>query len=142
MMMMRPLEIADIPALVALWEASGLTRPWNDPRADARRALEGPTSAILGSWDEGALVGSIMVGFDGHRGLVYYLAVAPGHRRRGLGRALMAAAETWLRERDAPKIQLMVREGNDAALGFYEALGLERQTVVTLGKFLRNEDGR
>jgi ribosomal protein S18 acetylase RimI-like enzyme len=142
-MMMRLLEAADIPALVALWEASGLTRPWNDPRADARLALDGPTSAILGSWDEGALVGSIMVGFDGHRGWVYYLAVAPEHRRRGLGRALMEAAEAWLRERGAPKIQLMVREGNDAALGFYDALGLERQGVVTLGKFLRKtKDGR
>src|SRR5258706_14847675 len=138
-MMMRPLEAADIPALIALWEASGLTRPWNDPRADARLALDGPTSAILGSWDGGVLIGSIMVGFDGHRGWVYYLAVAPGHRRRGLGRALMEAAETWLRARGAPKLQLMVREGNDAALGFYEALGLERQGVVTLGKFLRNE---
>ena len=140
--MTRPLEAADIPALVALWEACGLTRPWNDPHADARLALEGPSSTILGSWDEGVLVGSIMVGFDGHRGWVYYLAVAPAHRRRGLGRALMAAAETWLRERGAPKIQLMVREGNDAALGFYEALGLERQGVVTLGKFLRTKDER
>jgi ribosomal protein S18 acetylase RimI-like enzyme len=138
-MMIQLLEAADIPALVALWEASGLTRPWNDPRADARLALDGPTSAILGSWYEGALVGAIMVGFDGHRGWIYYLAVAPGHRRRGLGRALMEAAEGWLWERGAPKIQLMVREGNDAALGFYEALGLERQGVVTLGKFLRNE---
>ena len=77
----------------------------------------------------------VMTGFDGHRGWVYYLAVSPEHRRKGLGRALMVAAEAWLRERGAPKIQLMVREENEA-LGFYEALGLERQKVVTLGRFL------
>jgi len=76
-----------------------------------------------------------MVGFDGHRGWVYYLAVSPDHRRKGLGRALMAAAEAWLRARGAPKIQLMVREENEA-IAFYEALGLERQKVVTLGRFL------
>ena len=80
-----------------------------------------------------------MVGCDGHRGWVYYLAVAPERRRSGLGRTMMDAAEAWLRERGAPKIQLMVREDNEAALGFYEALGLERQKVVTLGRFLAAE---
>lgn len=77
-----------------------------------------------------------MVGFDGHRGWVYYLAVDPGVRRRGLGRDMMEAAERWLRDRGAPKMQLMVRETNAAALGFYERLGLERQAVITLGKRL------
>ena len=85
--------------------------------------------------DGGTLAGSVMTGFDGHRGWVYYLAVSPAHRHKGLGRALMAGAEAWLRARGAPKIQLMVREENEA-LGFYEALGLERQKVVTLGRFL------
>ena len=87
---------------------------------------------------QGGLAGSVMVGFDGHRGWVYYLAVAPDRRRSGLGRVLMAAAEAWLRARGAPKIQLMVRADNEAALGFYEALGLERQQVVTLGRFLKD----
>jgi ribosomal protein S18 acetylase RimI-like enzyme len=83
-----------------------------------------------------ALAASVMVGCDGHRGWVYYLAVAPERRREGLGRAMMAAAEAWLRDRGAPKLQLMVRDDNEAALGFYGALGLERQHVVTLGRFL------
>ncbi|HVQ08091.1 MAG TPA: GNAT family N-acetyltransferase [Allosphingosinicella sp.] len=77
-----------------------------------------------------------MTGFDGHRGWVYYLAVAPERRRQGLGREMMAAAEAWLRRRGVPKIQLMVREDNEAARAFYEALGLKRQKVVTLGRFL------
>jgi len=139
---------ADTPAVVALWEVCGLTRPWNDPRADFAQALAGPASTILIVRDEGGekgggagqgdLAGSVMVGFDGHRGWVYYLAVAPGRRRSGLGRVLMTAAEAWLRARGAPKIQLMVRTDNEAALGFYEALGLERQQVVTLGRFLKD----
>jgi len=121
--------------VTALWEACGLTRPWNDPARDFALALGSGASAVLVVRKGDALVGSVMVGFDGHRGWVYYLAVSPAHRRKGLGRALMAAAEAWLRARGAPKIQLMVREGNDA-LGFYQALGLERQKVVTLGRFL------
>jgi len=127
---------ADADAVVALWQACGLTRPWNDPAGDFRRALEGVTSAILVLREGEGIAASVMAGFDGHRGWVYYLAVAPDRRRAGLGRALMDAAEAWLRDRGAPKLQLMVRDDNEAALGFYEALGLERQTVVTLGRFL------
>ena len=129
---------ADAPAVAALWDAAGLIRPWNDPLSDFALALDGPGSAVLIIRGADLVVGSVMVGFDGHRGWVYYLAVAPDRRRHGLGRALMAAAEAWLRARGAPKIQLMVRAGNDAAVDFYATLGLERQDVVTLGKFLKD----
>ncbi len=135
--MIAPLGESDIPALVSLWEACGLTRPWNDPRRDARLAIEGATSSILGLREGDTLIASVMTGFDGHRGWVYYLAVAPDRRREGLGRRLMEAAETWLRDRGAPKLQLMVRDSNVEALDFYRALGLERQEVVTLGRLLR-----
>jgi len=140
----REAHATEAHAVIALWEACGLTRPWNDPQADFAQALAGPASTILVVGDEnggagqGDLAGSVMVGFDGHRGWVYYLAVAPARQRSGLGRVLMAAAEAWLRARGAPKIQLMVRADNAAALGFYEALGLERQQVVTLGRFLKD----
>lgn len=135
---LREATAADASSVVALWQACGLTRPWNDPLADFAQALAGTTSTVLIAGQGEALAGSVMVGFDGHRGWVYYLAVAPDRRRHGLGRKLMDAAETWLRTRGAPKIQLMVRDDNHAALGFYEALGLERQKVVTLGKFLKD----
>ncbi|HTU09810.1 MAG TPA: GNAT family acetyltransferase [Allosphingosinicella sp.] len=136
---MSPVEatLADAAATIALWEACGLTRPWNDPAGDFRLAVEGATSAVLLLRDGDALAASVMTGFDGHRGWVYYLAVAPDRRRAGLGRRMMDAAEAWLRSRGAPKLQLMVRGTNADALGFYEALGLERQDVVTLGRFLR-----
>jgi ribosomal protein S18 acetylase RimI-like enzyme len=126
----------DVGPTVALWHACGLTRPWNDPQADFTLALGSPDATILLAWVGAVLAGSVMTGFDGHRGWVYYLAVAPEQRREGLGRALMAAAEAWLAARGCPKVQLMVREDNQAALGFYEALGLERQKVVVLGRFL------
>ena len=127
---------ADEAAVKSLWEACGLTRPWNDPARDFRLAIEGATSTILVLRGECGLDAAVMTGFDGHRGWVYYLAVAPARRREGLGGTMMAAAEAWLRARGVPKIQLMVREDNEAALAFYEALGLERQKVVTLGRFL------
>jgi ribosomal protein S18 acetylase RimI-like enzyme len=127
---------ADRDAVIGLWQAAGLTRPWNAPAADFDRAAQGTTSAILLLREGDTLLGTAMVGEDGHRGWVYYLAVAESARGQGHGRALMAAAEAWLRARGCPKLQLMVREGNDAAIGFYRALGLEVQPVVTLGRFL------
>ncbi len=128
---------ADAAEVTALWRACGLTRPWNDPAADFALALATGGSVVLVARGGDGIDGSVMVGFDGHRGWVYYLAVAPERQGAGLGRALMAAAEDWLRSRGCPKVQLMVRAGNAAALGFYEKLGLERQEVVTLGRFLK-----
>jgi ribosomal protein S18 acetylase RimI-like enzyme len=130
----------EAPAVVALWQTCGLTRPWNDPQADFELALAGPRSTVLLARKKDAINGSVMVGFDGHRGWVYYLAVAPARQREGIGRALMTAAEAWLRERDAPKIQLMVRADNADAVSFYQAIDYAPQDVVTLGKFLlKNE---
>lgn len=126
----------DAAAVIALWHACGLTRSWNDPAADFALALRDSAATILVAREGDAIVGTVVAGFDGHRGWVYYLSVAPNARRQGLARRLMAAAETWLRTRGAPKLQLMVRNGNDAAFGFYEALGLVRQEVVVLGRFL------
>jgi ribosomal protein S18 acetylase RimI-like enzyme len=127
---------ADRGAVVALWHAADLTRPWNDPSADFDRALAGDTSTVLVGIDGGELVAVAMVGDDGHRGWIYYVAV-PAHRRgQGLGVAIVHAAEDRLRARGCPKVQLMVREGNEAVVGFYDALGYERTEVHTLGKFL------
>jgi ribosomal protein S18 acetylase RimI-like enzyme len=128
--------ITDAVDTIALWQACGLTRPWNDPHADFALALANPTSTVLLARNGDGLIGSVMVGFDGHRGWIYYLAVAPQRQRGGIGRALVAAAEAWLAERNAPKVQLMVREGNAAALGFYARLGYTPQGAVTLGRFL------
>ena len=94
--------------------------------ADAARIGELEQEAVLGAFDAGQLAATVMVGHDGHRGWVYYLAVKRGNRRRGLGRRMMHEAQSW--ERGAVKLQLMVRDGNAAALGFYQHLGYEDLT--------------
>ena len=125
---------------IALWEACGLTRPWNPPDTDFDRAVGGQTSAVLGVVEpDGTVVATAMVGHDGHRGWVYYLAVAPDRRRSGLGRVLMTAAEQWLGEAGVPKVQLMVRTGNEAVQAFYARLGYAEQDTVVLGRWLRDD---
>ena len=133
-MRISPLEDGEIEEAVALWERCGLTRPWNDPRADIALARSSATSEVLAGRRHGRIVASAMVGADGHRGWVYYLAADPELRRQGLGRAMMEACEVWARERGVPKIQLMVRAGNLATIGFYRALGYQQEDTVVLGK--------
>ncbi|WP_406610190.1 GNAT family acetyltransferase [Planctomonas psychrotolerans] len=134
----RDLTPSDLDAVTALWEEAGLTRPWNPPERDLERALTGSTSTVLGGVDAGGrLLGTVMVGSDGHRGWVYYLAVRQECRGAGLGRQLMAAAEEWLRERGAVKVQLMVRTTNEHVLGFYDALGYEDADVRVRSQWLR-----
>jgi ribosomal protein S18 acetylase RimI-like enzyme len=135
-MRIRDLSSADVSAAVALWHDAGLTRPWNPPALDLHRALDGPASTVLGAFADGRLVGTVMVGHDGHRGWIYYLAVNETHRGAGLGRQLMAAAETWLREHEVVKVQLMVRAENTAVLAFYDHLGYEDSTVLVRSKWL------
>ena len=131
------LPAAHAAAAIDLWHAAGLTRPWNDPEADLRRALRGPSSTVLAALGgAGDLLGTAMVGHDGHRGWVYYLAVLPERQGTGLGRCLVRACETWLLQRDVPKVQLMVRDGNDGAIAFYDALDYQVQPVVVLGRRL------
>ncbi|WP_413320415.1 GNAT family acetyltransferase [Agrococcus sp. 1P02AA] len=127
---------ADADAAIALWHATGLTRPWNPPHEDFARAVASAGSAVLGIRDGDELVATAMVGHDGHRGWVYYLAVDPSQQRGGLGRALMRAAEEWVVAASGVKLQLMVRAENTAAVEFYRALGYDDQQVVVLGKRL------
>lgn len=134
-----PLTDSDVDAVVALWERCDLTRPWNDPRADIALARRGAHSTILTGRRDGAVIASVMVGHDGHRGWLYYLAVEPQMQRRRLGSAMIAAAEDWLRLRGITKVMLMVRADNAARRGFYEAIGYARQERVVLAKWL---DGR
>lgn len=135
--MIEPLAAADTAAAVTLWAEAGLTRPWNDPAADIALALGSPHSTILAARDAAGLAGTVMAGVDGHRGWVYYLAVAGRARGTGLGRELMAAAESWIAARGVARLNLMVRTDNAAVLGFYEHLGYRRADVAVLQRDLR-----
>jgi ribosomal protein S18 acetylase RimI-like enzyme len=137
-MRIRDYQTEDEAALVELWQACGLTRPWNDPQMDIAMAISTPGSRILVGELSSTIVASAMVGFDGHRGWIYYMAVAPDRRGQGLGRMMFGAAKSWLKDCGALKLQLMVRADNEKAIGFYRALGLEPQAVTTLGVWLKD----
>ena len=134
-----PIEDGDVAEVIALWERCGLTRPWNDPAADIALARRGANSSVLIGRDGGAIIATAMVGHDGHRGWVYYVATDPDHRGKGHGRAIMNAAEEWLREAGIAKMQLMVRSDNTRVQAFYESIGYDEQERILYAKWL---DGR
>ena len=110
---------------------------YNDPHADFRFARAGAASDVLVAADGGGrVVGSVMVGHDGHRGWLYYVAADPGARSRGIGREVVRAAEAWLRERGVRKAQLLVRRSNAGVAAFYERLGFEESDVVVMQRWL------
>ncbi len=133
--MIEQLRDDEIAAAVTLWEAAGLAHPWNDSVRDITLALVHPTATILAAHDDaGALVGTVMAGFDGHRGWIYSLAVDGSQRGRGLGGRLVAEAEEFLRAHGAPVIRLMVRADNEGVCAFYESVGYERGEFLVFGK--------
>ncbi len=126
----------DFEAVITLWERCDLLRPWNDPEMDIERKLNHDPDLFLVAEVNGELVGSVMGGYDGHRGSAYYLGVHPDFRGRGIANALISRLEKKLIARGCPKIHLMVREDNDAVIGMYEKLDYEIVDSVTLGKRL------
>jgi ribosomal protein S18 acetylase RimI-like enzyme len=136
----RPFQADDERALVALWVACELTRPWNDPRRDIARKLADSGELLLVGEEDGSLVATVMAGYDGHRGWINYLGVHPSRRGRGLGRALMEAAEGRLRALGCAKINLQIRDDNGEALAFYEAIGYTREPVLSYGKRLVSDE--
>ena len=134
------IEDADISAVVALWERCGLTRPWNDPAADIALARKGANSTILLGREDDKIIASAMVGHEGHRGWVYYVAVDPDCQKRGFGRAIMDAAENWLRQAGIAKLQLLVRRDNAKAGAFYQGIGYDEAQVTVFAKWLDGRD--
>ncbi len=132
----RPIRNGEEGEVAALWRVCGLVRPWNDPLRDIESARANASFDIFVAVSReggGRIAGSVMAGYEGHRGWVYYVAVAPEHRSQGLGERLMRHAEGWLREIGAPKAMLMIREENEALRRFYEGLGygVEKRTVMS-----------
>ncbi len=122
--------------VVALWDACGLTRPWNDPNKDIDRKLADPLGGFFVMVLDDRVIGSVMAGYDGHRGAIYYLSVDPQHQSAGYGRQLMDHCEAFLIGQGCPKINLFVRHGNEAVKKFYQDLGYSEETAVPFGKRL------
>lgn len=136
-MKIRPAAQTDEDATIALWQACGLVTKYNDPFHDFRFALSGPSSNVLVSEDEaGRVNGSVMVGHDGHRGWLYYVAVAPEAHGSAIGRNIVSAGEQWLHERGVVKVQLLVRETNTGVVSFYQHLGYETAPRIVMSKWL------
>ena len=134
-----PITDADVEAVIALWQRCGLTRPWNDPASDIAFARRGDNATILIGRAADAIVATAMVGHDGHRGWVYYVATDPDRRAKGFGRAIMNAAEDWLRAAGIAKLQLLVRRENAKAGAFYQSIGYAEAQTIVFAKWL---DGR
>jgi ribosomal protein S18 acetylase RimI-like enzyme len=127
----------DEASVVALWHACGLVASYNDPAADFRFARAGACSDVLVGADRAGFInGSVMVGHDGHRGWLYYVASAPSARGRGIGREMVRAAEDWLRQRGVRKVQLLVRDTNTAVVPFYQRLGFEAAPLTVMNRWL------
>jgi ribosomal protein S18 acetylase RimI-like enzyme len=132
----REFRDADLSAVVALWQDCDLTRPWNPPERDIQLCRQSGHGTLFVAEAAERIIGTIMVGHDGHRGWVYYVAVDPGRRRDGLGRALMAHAEAFLAAQGVPKIMLLIRETNSAVAAFYQRLGYQIEPRLLMTKSL------
>ncbi len=133
----RDATAGDEAGVVALWRACGLVASYNDPVADFRFAKAGACSDVLvGADAAGGVMGSVMVGHDGHRGWLYYVAADPAARGLGVGQRMVQAGEDWLRQRGVVKVQLLVRETNTKVVGFYEHIGFEVTPRVLMSKWL------
>lgn len=136
MLTIRTFAETDREYVVELWRRCDLTRPWNDPHRDLDRKLAVDPDGLLVADIEARIVATVMAGYDGHRGWINYLAVDPDAHGRGIGAAMMAAAEELLAARGCPKVNLQVRSSNAAAAAFYEAIGYRLDDVVSYGRRL------
>lgn len=135
----RPFHPDDESAVIDLWRRCDLVRPQNDPRKDIARKLRVDPHLFLVATIDGVIVGSVMAGYEGHRGWINYLAASPDHRLRGIGRALMTEVERLLRVAGCPKINLQVRSTNVAVIAFYRAIGFAVDDVVSMGRRLEQD---
>ena len=136
----RPFETGDDEAVLELWRMCELVRPSNDPAKDIARKRKVRGDLLLVGLSDGKIVASAMIGYEGHRGWINYLAVSPRHRKRGVGRKMMEEAERRLRAEGCPKINLQVRSSNSAAVAFYKAIGFLQDDVLSFGKRLEHDN--
>jgi ribosomal protein S18 acetylase RimI-like enzyme len=138
-MEIRPYQHGDEAAVVQLWRDGNLVALHNNPHKDIRRKMAVQPELFLVGLEDGCIVASIMAGYDGHRGWLNYLAVAPDRQRSGLGRQMVAEAERRLRRLGCPKINLQVRRTNAGVMEFYRRVGFLEDDVASMGKRLEED---
>jgi len=138
-MHIRPFQPADEAAVIALWRSCGLVRPTNDPVKDIQRKLAVQPELFLVCELDGHIIASVMAGYEGHRGWLNYVAVAPEYHNQGYARAIVTEAERLLKKAGCPKINLQVRTNNRAVIDFYKKLGYSMDDVVSMGKRLEHD---
>jgi ribosomal protein S18 acetylase RimI-like enzyme len=139
-MVIRTFRAADEEDVISVWRRCDLLRPWNDPHKDIARKMKVRPDLFLVGEVEGQIVATVMAGYDGHRGWLYYLAVLPEHQKGGYGRAIIAEAERLLRAEGCPKINLQVRTSNTAVIEFYRRIGFGCDEVMSMGKRLEKDE--
>jgi ribosomal protein S18 acetylase RimI-like enzyme len=136
----RPFVIEDTDAVLEVWSLAGITTPERKPRSDIQKKLRhSPESFFVGA-HEGKIVATVMVGYDGHRGWIYKLAVRPDLQRKGIGTQMMEQAESWLRQQGCLRVKLQIDEARSDVAGFYKKLGYEVQPLVSMAKWFRVSD--
>jgi len=130
----------DQDEIIKLWGKCDLIVPWNNPRQDIERKLKVDPDLFLVGELEGNIVATVMGGYEGHRGWINYLAVAPAHRRQGFAKQLVLEIEKRIKEKGCPKINLQVRSSNSEVIAFYKALGFKLDDVIGMGKRLIEDE--
>jgi ribosomal protein S18 acetylase RimI-like enzyme len=124
-------------AVVDLWKKCSLAVPQNDPVEDIQKKLDFQPELFFVALLGGKLIGSVMVGYEGHRGWLNYLAVLPEYQKRGYGRKLVERTIDELKKLGCLKVNLQVRRSNISAVEFYKHLGFKDDDVISLGKRLK-----
>ena len=132
----RIANLNDNEEISQIWKECNLTRPWNSPSDDIKNALTTSNSTIILLCNQTQIIGTVMVGYDGHRGWIYYLAVRTELQKQGYGKKMVQEAENWLRAKNVPKVNLMIRNTNEQVKGFYQAIGYKDDEVITMAKWL------
>lgn len=135
-MIIRTYEGTDKASVITLWSDCGLVVPQNDPEKDIERKRAVGRDLFLVGTVNGAVVATVMGGYEGHRGWINYLAVKPSEQRKGYGQKMMGAIEEKLRSCGCPKINLQVRSTNKKVIEFYKTMGYGNDDVISLGKRL------
>jgi len=139
-LVIRSYNDSDKNDVIQLWKECDLIVPWNDPQSDIERKLAVQSELFIIGLIDKEIIATAMVGYEGHRGWVNYLAVNPKNQRQGIATKMMKEAEHCLLKLGCPKLQVQVRTTNSGVINFYQKLGYNIDDVVNIGKRLISDE--